>query len=217
MAAGDRRRFLMRDRSGMTRRPAGRWAIPRAAAGVLVTVVLAVTAPAGAAATVSALPTWPANPNWQALVPAPASGDVRPVSVVRTHGTVTNPGALSGQSGGSTVLTVPSGGSPAIVVVDFGKEVGGNPYVTVSSASSATLGVATSEALPFLTRGTNGLYSNDNGSAISFAGTRPRTHTGGLRGGFRFAAIQPSSPRTPTPTAARVDFPPFRPTSDKYQ
>src|SRR2546421_263353 len=171
MAAGDRRRFLVRDRSGMTRRPARRWAIPRAAAGVLVTVALAVAAPAGAAATVSALPTWPANPNWQSLVPAPTSGDVRPVSVVRTHGSVTNPGALTGQSNGSTVLTVPSGGSPAIVVVDFGKEVGGNPFVTVSatSATSATLGVATSEALSFLARGTNGLYSNDNGSVISFS------------------------------------------------
>src|SRR2546423_12495393 len=171
MAAGDRRRFLMRDRSGMTRRPAGRWAIPRAAAGVLVTVVLAVTAPAGAAATVSALPTWPANPNWQALVPAPASGDVRPVSVVRTHGTVTNPGALTGQSSGSTVLTVPSGGSPAIVVVDFGKEVGGNPFVTVSatSATSATLGVATSEALSFLTRGTNGFCRNEHRPTVQLS------------------------------------------------
>jgi hypothetical protein len=190
-----------------------------AAAGVVVTVALAVAAPAGAAATVSALPAWPANPNWQSLVPAPSSGDVRPVSVVRTHGSVTNPGALTGQSSGSTVLTVPSGGSPAVVVVDFGKEVGGNPFVTVSatSATSATLGVATSEALPFLSRGTNGLYSNDNGSAISFSVTGPRSYTGGLRGGFRFAAIQLSSPGTLTLTAAGVNFAAFRATSDKYQ
>jgi hypothetical protein len=165
------------------------------------------------------LPTWPANPNWQALVPAPSSGAVRPVSVVRTHGSVTNPGALTGQSSGSTTLTVPSGGSPAIVVVDFGKEVGGNPFVTVSAASatSATLGVATSEALPFLTRGTNGLYSNDNGSAINFSVTGPRTYTGGLRGGFRFAAIQLSSPGTLTLTAAGLNFAAYRATPDKYQ
>src|SRR6266545_5740005 len=110
-----------------------------ASLAVIVAITLAV--PANSSATVAALPTWPANPNWQSLVPAPSSGDVRPVSVVRTHGTVTNPGALTGQSSGSTTLTVPSGGSPAIVVVDFGKEVGGNPFATVSAASatSATL------------------------------------------------------------------------------
>ena len=182
----------------------------------LVSAVLAMAAvPATSAAT--ELPTWPANPNWQSLVPAPASGTVRPVSVVRTHGSVTNPGALTGQSGGSTTLTVPSGGSPAIVVLDFGKEVGGNPFVTVSSAGSATLGVATSEALPFLTRGTNGLYSNDNGSSISFSVTGPRTYTGGLRGGFRFAAVQLSSPGTLTLTAAGLNFAAFRATPDKYQ
>jgi hypothetical protein len=180
---------------------------------------ISLAVPANSVAAIAALPTWPANPNWQGLVPAPASGAVRPASVVRTHGSVTNPGALTGQSGGSTVLTVPSGGSPAIVVVDFGKEVGGNPFVTVSasSASSATLGVATSEALPFLTRGTNGLYSNDSGSAINFSVTGPRTYTGGLRGGFRFAAIQLSSPGTLTLSVAGVNFAAYRATPDKYQ
>lgn len=133
--------------------------------GVAAAMVLAVAAPAGAAAD---LPTWPANPNWQSLVPAPSSADVRPVSVVRTHGSVTNAAALTSQGSGSTVLTATSG-SPAIVVLDFGKEVGGNPYVTVSATStgSAALGVATSEALPFLTRAANGLYANDNGSPIT--------------------------------------------------
>ena len=120
---------------------------------------------------------------------------MRPVSVVRTHGSVTNAAALTGQGSGSTVLTATEG-TPAVVVLDFGKEVGGNPYVTVSSASTAvTVGVATSEALPFLTRGTNGLYSNDNGSTVTFSVTGPHTYTGGLRGGFRFAAVQLSSPR----------------------
>ncbi len=189
--------------------------ILRAVVTVAVTVAVSANPPVAAAE----LPTWPANPNWQSLVPAPSSGNVRPVGVVRTHGSVTNPGALTGQSGGSTVLTVPSGGSPAIVVVDFGKEVGGNPYVAVSAASatSATLGVATSEALPFLTRAATGLYRNDNGSAISFSVTGPRTYTGGLRGGFRFAAIQLSSPGTLTLTAAGVNFAAYRATPDKYQ
>lgn len=113
--------------------------------------------------TAAALPAWPANPDWPSLVPAPASAAVRPVSVVRTHGSVTNPTALTGQSTGSTVLTVGSGGAPAIAVVD-------------------------------------------NGSVIGFSVTGPRTYTGGLRGGFRFAAIQLTSPGTVTLTAAGAEF-----------
>ncbi len=60
-----------------------RWMTVMAAVGV----VVAMTAPAGAAATVSDPPTWPSNPNWQSLVPAPSSGDVRPVSILRRTGT----------------------------------------------------------------------------------------------------------------------------------
>ena len=44
---------------------------------------------------------WPDNPDWQSLVPAPSSDDVKPVGVVRTHGAVTNP-ALTGQGTGTT-------------------------------------------------------------------------------------------------------------------
>jgi len=82
------------------------------------------------------LPAWPDNPNWQSLVPGPASDDVKPVSVVRTHGNVTNAGALTG-SGGSTVLTVAPGGPSAIVVLDYGREVGGTPYLGVADSSGS--------------------------------------------------------------------------------
>jgi hypothetical protein len=78
---------------------------------------------------IAALPTWPANPNWQSLVLGPSSDDVRPVRVVRTVGTVSNAGVLVGQGTGTVSLTVPQGGAPAAVVLDFGREVGGTPYV----------------------------------------------------------------------------------------
>jgi hypothetical protein len=44
----------------------------------VVGVVVAMTAQASAAATVREPTTWPTDPNWQSLVPAPSSGDVRP-------------------------------------------------------------------------------------------------------------------------------------------
>lgn len=55
--------------------------------------LLAVTALPGRAA--AAPPTWPANPNWQAPVPAPTSDSVRAAAVTRTSGSVTNPGGLA--------------------------------------------------------------------------------------------------------------------------
>ena len=166
---------------------------------------------------IAALPTWPANPNWQSLVPAPSSDDVRPVSIVRTQGSVTNPGALV-QGTGTTVMTVPSGGQPAAVVLDFGKEVGGTPYVTVSAStpSSNTIRISTSEALRFLTN-SSGAFTNDNGSQINLSVTGPQRYTGGLRGGFRFAAIELRTAGTVSLTAAGLNFRAYRAGADRYQ
>jgi hypothetical protein len=207
----------MRLSSGMHRRGA-RWAVGRAALAVVATAALAAASAVHPVAAHAALPVWPDNPNWQRLVPAPASDDVRPVAITRTQGSVTNPGALTGQGTGSTVLSVPAGGSPAVAVLDFGKEVGGTPYIVVSAASTATatVRVSTSEALPFLTDSSGG-YVNDSGAQISFSVTGPRTYTGGLRGGFRFAAIELRTAGTVTLTRAGVNFKAYRATPDRYQ
>jgi hypothetical protein len=184
-----------------------------AAAMMTAAVVVLVSANPAAAA----LPTWPANPNWQALVPAPSSDDVRPVSVVRTQGSVSNAAALV-QGTGTTVMTVPSGGQPAAIVLDFGKEVGGTPYITVSAStpSSNTVRVSTSEALQFLTN-SSGAFVNDNGSQINFTVTGPQRYTGGLRGGFRFAAIELRTAGTVSLTAAGLNFRAYRGSADRYQ
>jgi hypothetical protein len=167
---------------------------------------------------IAALPTWPANPNWQSLVLGPSSDDVRPVRVVRTVGSVSNPGVLVGQGTGTTWLTVPQGGSPAAVVLDFGVEVGGTPYIVVSgsTALSATVRISTSEALPFLTT-SSGAFTNDNGSQINFTVSAAQRYTGGLRGGFRFAAIELRTPGTVQLSAAGVNFRAFRAGPDRYQ
>ena len=160
----------MRDRHVASQWTVGRRsrAIARAAVLVLIVTAMPLAVPATPAA--AALPTWPANPDWQSLVPGPTSDDVRPVSVVRTHGTVTNPGALTGQSSGSTVLTTAPGGPQAIVVLDYGKEVGGTPYVRVASqpANSLNVRISTSEALTFLnTNKTTTLASSASSGATN--------------------------------------------------
>jgi hypothetical protein len=191
-----------------------RLVVPALVASVIAATVAVVATQHPAAA---ALPTWPANPNWQSLVPAPSGDDVRPVSVVRTQGSVTNAAALV-QGSGTTVMTVPAGGQLAAIVLDFGKEVGGTPYITVSAStpSSNTVRVSTSEALRFLTN-TSGAFVNDNGSQINVTVTGPQRYTGGLRGGFRFAAIELRTAGSVTLTAAGLNFRAYRGSPDRYQ
>jgi hypothetical protein len=181
---------------------------------IVVAAAAAIVATANPAA--AALPTWPANPNWQALVPGPTNDDVRPVSVVRTQGSVTNAGALVGT--GTATLTTTSTTSPAAVVLDFGKEVGGTPYIQVSSSSpsSNTVRISTSEALQFLTN-TSGAFVNDNGSQINLTVTSAQRYTGGLRGGFRFAAIELRTVGTVSLTAAGLNFRAYRAGPAQYQ
>ncbi|WP_062431628.1 alpha-L-rhamnosidase C-terminal domain-containing protein [Herbidospora daliensis] len=187
----------------------------------LVTALVVVMLPAGGPLA-AALPTWPANPNWQSLVPGPSSDDVRPVRIVRTQGSVTNAGVLAGQGSGSAVLTVAPGGQPAAVVLDFGKEVGGTPYVTVSAstprapATSNTVRISTSEALGFLTN-SSGAFVNDSGAQINLTVTGAQRYTGGLRGGFRFAAIELRTAGTVSLTAAGLNFKAYRAGPAQYQ
>jgi hypothetical protein len=185
-----------------------------AALSVVTAVAVTVLMPANPSA--AALPTWPSNPNWQALVPAPTSDDVRPVSIVRTQGSVTNAGALVSGSGTAT-MTVPSGGQPAAIVLDFGKEVGGTPYVTVSSSTPAsnTIRISTSEALRFLTN-SSGAFVNDSGSQINLTVTGAQRYTGSLRGGFRFAAIELRTAGTVSLSAAGLNFRAYRAGPDRY-
>ncbi|HZM75830.1 MAG TPA: alpha-L-rhamnosidase C-terminal domain-containing protein [Candidatus Limnocylindrales bacterium] len=120
----------------------------------------------------SGLPMWPGNPDWQSLVPGPKSVDVKPVRIVRTHGSVTNAQALV-DGGGATNLTMEPGGPPAILVLDYGQEVGGTPFVGVSAntatapATSNNLRISTSEALPFLNANTTTTLSRDADAGAS--------------------------------------------------
>ena len=165
-------------------------------------------APVGAAPLQQTLPTWPSNPNWQALVPGPSSDNVKAVSIRETAGSVSNANALV--TSGTATLS----GTGATIVLDFGQEVGGTPYITVSSGSG-TITIYTSESYAFLKSGTS--YVNDNGSPISLSVSRAGTYTGSLRGGFRFMAIRLSSGSSVSLTAAGVNFKAYRATSAQYQ
>jgi hypothetical protein len=173
------------------------------------------TLPAGAAPSQqAALPTWPTNPNWQALVPAPTSTNVKAGAINRTQGTVTNAAALL--SSGTATLTK-SGSTNPVIVLDFGREVGGTPTITVSSTSSATIRISTSEALTFLTNSSGAFQNDSGGSQINFSLNGARTYTGTTRGGFRFMAIELTTTGTVSLTAAGVNFQAYLGTPAQYQ
>ena len=54
-----------------------------------------------------------------------------PVAVVSTSGNVTNAAALTSGGSGSAKLTMASGGTAPVIILDYGKDVGGFPYFTV--------------------------------------------------------------------------------------
>jgi alpha-L-rhamnosidase len=113
------------------------------ALGVALTgVTAAVSAgPAAAASSAFTLPSWPSNPDWKSYVESNDAAMLTPVAATAT-GDVTNPQALTSSGSGVTTLTYTAGQTPPVVILDYGKEVGGLPDFAVSSVSPA--GSATS-------------------------------------------------------------------------
>jgi Bacterial alpha-L-rhamnosidase 6 hairpin glycosidase domain/Bacterial alpha-L-rhamnosidase C-terminal domain len=112
---------------------------------VVLTVMAAAGWPAGPAA---AAPVQP----WQRYVLGPASTQVAPVRV-ESRGSVTDPRTLVSGRGRATTLTTVAGGTPASVVLDFGRDIAGTPYVDLTAAAGTpTLTLVTGEARQFLRR-----------------------------------------------------------------
>jgi hypothetical protein len=114
---------------------------------VVFTVVATVGWPAGSA-TAAPVPTQP----WHRYVLGPSSTQVAPVQV-ESRGSVTNPRTLSTGRGPATTLTTTAGGTPASVVLDFGKEIAGTPSFDLTAVvGTPTLTLVTGEARQFLRR-----------------------------------------------------------------
>jgi hypothetical protein len=118
----------------------------------LVLAVSVTAAPASAASAASAAPaagfTTPALPgarSWQSYVLGPASDQVAPIKV-ESRGDVT-------RKGSRTTLNTVAGQTPASVLLDFGRDVGGTPYLDIAQTSGpATLSLVTGEARQYLRR-----------------------------------------------------------------
>ncbi len=98
--------------------------------------------------------TIPADSSWRNMVIANDATALKPVKVT-SSGNVTNAQALVDGTGTATLTNV-AGQAPPVLVLDYGKEVGGLPFFGVTSASpvspatSVTMRAGYSEAQQYL-------------------------------------------------------------------
>src|SRR4029077_9113310 len=78
------------------------------------------------------------NHRWVRFVSAPPRVDVTPIALTRTSGEVSGASGLVGGRGTPlTTLTMRSGDPAPVVVVDYGKDIGGVPHLVVQTATGA--------------------------------------------------------------------------------
>ena len=117
---------------------AGRWLL---AIGLVTVTGVAATAPAASATSVH---------SWQSYVLGPSASDVHAVRV-EARGTVSHPESLLRSHGKATTLTTTAGKTPASVLLDFGKDIAGTPYIEVTRTSGPVmLNLVTSEARQYI-------------------------------------------------------------------
>jgi alpha-L-rhamnosidase-like protein len=154
--------------------------------------------------------------SWKTYLQQPKKSDVKPVSATVLSGSVSNVKALTAKGGGSATLTVATGGDPAIVLLDYGSEVEGSPYINVKSydgqGTTPSVSLAFSEAETYLrTAGasTPGGITGDSAFAprtASITVTAKSLLSSGFMGGFRFEAITLAAPGTVVLKGAGVQF-----------
>jgi alpha-L-rhamnosidase len=157
-------------------------------------------------------PRWPAHVDWEPYVTAPASPVVRAVRVVSTSGDVTGARTLTHARGGRATLRMRKGGRPPVIVLDYGKDVGGTPIFDVRSQTGIPLlRAAYSEGLQYL--GPDG----DDTPSASPAGDPARADnlvvgatgllsSGYIQGAERYERISLTTPGRVTLASVGIDF-----------
>jgi alpha-L-rhamnosidase len=173
-------------------------------------------APANTGAPAAGQALWPANPDWQQYVETPASRDIHPVAVVSTSGDVSDAAALTHPGSGqvATLTRTAADTGSTDIVLDYGKDIGGLPEFTVSSASgSPTLEAGYSEALEYLTPTGDGgdpFGSGDPERYDTYTVTGPGTIVNRfVQGGERYQEISLTSPGTVSLSGTEIYYEPY--------
>jgi alpha-L-rhamnosidase len=180
------------------------------AAVVLLAGLLAGLGAAPAAAASSGTP-WPSSPNWQQYDETPTSAQVCPTAVHSTAGTVAGAATLLCGGSADATLTYVSGGTAPTIVYDYGKEVGGVPYLYVSSETgSPTLQAGYSESSLYISPTGDGSTPWAEGDpkryddyTVTGAGTITNQY---VQGGERYEEITLTTPGTVTLSGIGVTY-----------
>ncbi|MFE5141373.1 alpha-L-rhamnosidase C-terminal domain-containing protein [Streptomyces fagopyri] len=159
--------------------------------------------------------------DWRAYVRTPKSSDVCPVSVVSTSGSVTGARNLLCRGDGGATLTYTGGGEPPTVLLDYGQEVGGLPYFTVSAETGGpTLKAAYSEGLQYMSPSGDGSppwadgdSSRSDSYQVSGSGTITNRY---VQGGERYEQITLTTPGRLTLGKVGIRYIADRTQADEY-
>jgi alpha-L-rhamnosidase len=166
---------------------------------------------AAAASAASAAAPWPTSPAWQSYVETPTSTVVCPTAVVSTAGSVSGAANLLCGGSGGTTLTLAAGGTTPTIVLDYGKEVGGEPFFTVSAETgSPGLKAGYSESLQYASAsGDGGTPWGEGDSArsdnytVTGAGTITNRY---VQGGERYEEITLTSAGSLTLSGLGINY-----------
>src|SRR5437763_1772332 len=138
---------------------------------------------------------------WRAYLGQPATSNVKAVSATVLSGSVSSARGLTSAGHGDATLTVTSASDPATVLLDYGVEVEGTPYLDIRSYSgtSPVASLAFTEAKTYLRAPGSGAITGDSAfqpRAVSLTVSADGTLSSGFMGGFRFEAITLTTPGT---------------------
>lgn len=149
--------------------------------------------------------------DWRKFVEAPATRDLTPTHVVSTSGDVLNATALAtADNTDSTTLTYTEGGPAPVIVLDYGKNVGGTTsFEVVSKSGLPTLRSSYSETLKNLSE--TGDYTNQFSPTTLRYDTFPVAGGGtlrgsGIQGAERYQMITLLTPGTVTLSRVGINF-----------
>jgi alpha-L-rhamnosidase len=157
---------------------------------------------------------------WISYLEQPAVSTVRPVAVTVMSGHVSGAVGLTAQAGGATTLTMQAGGPPATLLLDYGVEVEGTPYINVKSYSGGTpaITMAFSESKTYLY--TRGVISGDFGVTARTTSVTVDTASvldGDTMQGFRFETLTLRNPGTVVLKGAGTMYGGFLADAAQYQ
>ena len=157
------------------------------------------------------------TPSWQQYVEGPPRPFVRPIAVPSTSGNVVGADALITGHGTATLTLAPGTHTFPAILLDYGRDVGGQASVHVTGETGApTLEAAFSEARRYLTpTGDDGTVAGSRfgGAALTGRGSFVLP----FQGGERFEVLTLTTPGTVHLSSAGIRFEAYRATPKQYR